>query len=246
MFAPVRARSLKADLHRRRRRPGPGPYSTSCSLPGLTAKRGTAALAVWAERHPQDRVHDEHDREPAHADPQDDQDARPLPQRRRRTQTDLAGNPTRQVQLAHLFTTGRPPWPSSVPRRRPHPRQHLTTRRYTEKRAGSFATLGGRMITRDEAVTQFWNVTSRTGETLTGARSSWRNARAAIALSATKERRMSAGSTMSRVSWSSRFARSRLRRPFDGPAGTIKPARSVCGSHATWLLGVDPAMRSHA
>src|SRR6266511_2054145 len=79
----------------------------------------------------------QHRREPAHADPQDDQDPRPLPQRRRRAQTDLARHPTRQELMEELLQLDERDGSPAHPLRRPHPRQHLTTPRYTEKRAGS-------------------------------------------------------------------------------------------------------------
>jgi putative transposase len=57
----------------------------------------------------------------------DDQDPRPLPQRRRSTQADLTRDPARQDLMEDLLQLddrdGRPPHPL----RRPHPRQHLTT-----------------------------------------------------------------------------------------------------------------------
>src|SRR6266508_3419359 len=76
-------------------------------------------------------------REPAHADPQDDQNPRPLPQRRRSTQTDLARDPTRQNLMEDLLQLDQRNGRAAHPLRRPRPRQHLTTHRYTEKRAGS-------------------------------------------------------------------------------------------------------------
>src|SRR6266540_2238206 len=79
----------------------------------------------------------QHRREPAHADPKDDQNTRPLPQRRRRTQTDLARDPTRQELMEDLLQLDERNGRAAHPLRRPHPRQHLTTHRYTEKRAGS-------------------------------------------------------------------------------------------------------------
>jgi putative transposase len=62
---------------------------------------------------------------------------RPLPQRRRRAQTDLARNHARQDQLAHLLQLDASDGCPTHPLRRPHPQQHPTTHRYTEKRAGS-------------------------------------------------------------------------------------------------------------
>jgi putative transposase len=110
----------------------------------------TAALAVWDrawERvislprfprgDPADHLHDQQRREPAHAGPQDDQDQRTLPQRGRRAPTDLARDHARQNDLANLLQLDASDGSPTHPLRRPHPRQHLTTHRYTEKRAGS-------------------------------------------------------------------------------------------------------------
>jgi len=61
--------------------------------PGL-GRLGTGDLVPRLPRgDPPHRLHDEHRREPAHADPQDDQHERPLPQRRRRDPIDLARDP---------------------------------------------------------------------------------------------------------------------------------------------------------
>src|SRR6266540_3129118 len=79
----------------------------------------------------------QHRREPAHADPQDDQDQRTLPQRRRRAAADLARDTARQDELANLLQLDERNGSPTHPLRRPRPRQHLTTHRYTEKRAGS-------------------------------------------------------------------------------------------------------------
>src|SRR6266545_826804 len=79
----------------------------------------------------------QHRRELAHAGPQDDQNARTLPQRRRSTPTDLARDHARQDELANLLQLDASNGSPTHPLRRPHPRQHLTTHRYTEKRAGS-------------------------------------------------------------------------------------------------------------
>src|SRR6266542_4435547 len=81
----------------------------------------------------------QHRREPAHADPQDDQDQRTLPQRRRRAAADLARDTARQDELANLLQLDERNGSPTHPLRRPRPRQHLTTHRYTEKRAGSAA-----------------------------------------------------------------------------------------------------------
>ena len=86
---------------------------------------------------PPDHLHHQQRREPAHADPQDDQDTRTLPQRRRRTQTDLARDPTRKNDMANLLQLDERNGGPTHPLRRTHPRQHLTTHRYTEKRAGT-------------------------------------------------------------------------------------------------------------
>ena len=101
--------------------PPPTPTPARQVLDELTAawadsKTRTAALQVWErawerfipflafpDGDPPCCLHDKHRREPAHADPQDDQDPRPLPQRRRRPPADLARDHARQNQLAHLL-----------------------------------------------------------------------------------------------------------------------------------------------
>src|SRR6266540_6022014 len=123
------------DLRLLPRCPRPG-RSHRTHPPGRQRARGGSwsrkASAAFHTRY-------QHRREPAHAGTQDDQDQRTLPQRRRRAPTDLARDHARQDNLANLLQLDASDGSPTHPLRRPHPRQHLTTHRYTEKRAGSDA-----------------------------------------------------------------------------------------------------------
>src|SRR6266545_1728232 len=138
-------------LHRRRRRRRPqGARRAQQRLgeqqdPHRSTRRLGASLGPChplprlPRRDPPHHLHDQQRREPAHAGPQDDQDTRPLPQRRRCAAADLARDHARQDDVAHLLQLDASNGSPTHPLRRPHPRQHLTTHRYTEKRAGSDA-----------------------------------------------------------------------------------------------------------
>ena len=101
------------------------------------SKTRTAALQVWETRlgphdpvprvpgrDPPYRLHHKHRREPPHADPQNDQNTRTLPQRRRRTPPDLALDQTRQNNMAQLQQLDTSNGSATHPLRRPHPRRH--------------------------------------------------------------------------------------------------------------------------
>jgi putative transposase len=132
-------------LHRRRRRPSPpGARRAQPSLgeqqdPHRRARRLGPSLGArhslprFPRGDPADHLHDQQRREPAHAGPQNDQDPRTLPQRRRSAPTDLARDHARQNDLANLLQPDASDGSPTHPLRRPHPRPHLNQPPHTQK-----------------------------------------------------------------------------------------------------------------